>query len=596
MTMRGGFFRLALLVVSSLFAFLLLLTALQHTDRLRIITSLDDKSNSKPPQQPQPHPVVQLVKITPPPVHHLEEPIDEELVLQLEQELPEVDYAFWYYTAKPKKYRYNATCGSYPDPLDLQLHNIYWQTFVNSNVTFRLYAAYLDRRDAVKLQTVRILATANQIGAEFPATQCQFWFEGNNMPVYVNVTEYVSVWVKAWGNKPQLNYPHLLSCPVPKELPPNLVKSLPRTVSLVANKCDRATNSLRINQQEKQSDPPKRTASQEKVLTGNATSSSQNITGLVPLNFGVCVKGFDFPYVDLSERLIEWFEIQRILGASKIYAYMYDVHPAVQRVLDYYQRTGYLELRPLTLANGMPRLRHYQHMLLQNRRLEKRLNELIPYNDCFYRNLYRHDFLVNVDVDEVIMPLNGNRNWDQLVHTAYKMEEEKGGKCAGRFPALCFINTYFTKVEPELRNHEEQAITGELYMLQHTLRHRNHSLPGRATKCFHNARLSLTLHNHFTLKWLPGACNPRTIDISVAQMHHYREPDSKYTNQDLVEDRSVWPFATELKAAVEQVWLHMDDVLAQVSDPEEQEEMDVALDQEGESEVEMPPPVPVPVS
>ncbi|KAH8246073.1 hypothetical protein KR026_004616 [Drosophila bipectinata] len=592
MTMRGGFYRLALLVVSSLFAFLLLLTALQHTDQLRITNILEDKSNSLAPPPPshlsQAHPV----KLTPPPVHHLEEPINEELVLQLEQELPEVDYAFWYHTAKPKSYRVNATCGLYPDPLDLQLHNIYWQTFVNSNVTFRLYAAYLDRRDAVKLRTVRILATANQIGNEFPATKCQLWFEGYKQPIYVNVTEYVSVWVKAWGNKPQLNYPHLLSCPVPKELPPPLMTLLPRTVSLVANECDRASNSLRINKQEKQSDPPKKPASQEDVVAGNATSTNQTLTR-VPLNFGVCVKGFDFPYVDLSERLIEWFEMQRILGASKIYAYMYDVHPAVQRVLDYYQRTGYLELRPLTLANGMPRLRHYQHMLLQNRRLEKRLNELIPYNDCFYRNLYRHDFLVNVDVDEVIMPVNGNRNWDQLVQTAYKMEEEKGGKCAGRFPSLCFINTYFTKVVPELRNHEEQATTGELYMLQHTLRHRNYSLPGRATKCFHNARLSLTLHNHFTLKWLPGGCNPRTIDTSVAQMHHYREPDAKYKEEDLVEDRSAWQFASELKAAVEQVWLHMDDVLAQVSDPEEQPEMDVPLDQEGESDVDMPPPVPV---
>ncbi|KAH8419778.1 hypothetical protein KR009_002466 [Drosophila setifemur] len=577
MSMRGGFVRLTLLVIAALFAFLLLLSTLQRSDELLPTSTLT---------APAPAPAPAPSKLTPPPVHHLEEPIKEELVRQLEQELPEVDYGFWYRTAKPQGYKVNASCALYPDPLDLQLHNIYWQTFVNANVTFRLYAAYLDQRDAVKLRTVRILGTANQIGWEFPPTHCQLWFEGHRQPIFVEVTEFLSVWVRAWGHKPQLSYPHLLSCPVPVDLPPGIMDSLPRTVSLVTRRCDRASNSLRVNNQKKPA------AVEQGSKKGNSTTLAPK-----QLSFGVCVKGFDFPYMDLSERLIEWFELQRILGASRVYAYMYDVHPAVQRVLDYYQRIGFLELRPLTLANGMPRLRHYQHMMLQQRKLEKRLNELIPYNDCFYRNLYRHDYLVNVDVDEVILPLGDNRNWSQLVERAHLLEEQKGGKCAGRFPSLCFINTYFTKVEPELRNHEEQATTGELYTLQHTMRHRNHSLPGRATKCFHNAKLSLTLHNHFTLKWLPGGCNARTMNTTEAQMQHYREPDHKYEMKDLVEDRSAWRYATELRAAVEQVWLHLDDVLAQVSDPEEdeEEELDETLDGDGEMEREQLPQLPVPV-
>ncbi|XP_017116098.1 uncharacterized protein LOC108138415 [Drosophila elegans] len=561
MSTRGAFARFAVLVTAAVFALLLLLGALQRTDDLKPTTALGKYGGSSE--------VVMSAggKVTPPPVHHLEEPMKEELVRQLEQELPEVNYGFWYHWAKPMGYKANKTCAPYPDPLDLQLHNIYWQSFVNSNVTFRLYAAYLDKRKPLKLPTVRILATANQIGDAFPPTHCQLWFEGYREPVFVDVSEYLTVWVKAWGFKRNLNYPHLLSCPVPRH--PAAMNSMPKTVSLVVKRCDRASNSLRVNHAE----PP--------LTSQNATHTpkDQNAT----LNFGVCVKGFDFPYLDLSERLIEWFELQRLLGASRIYAYMYDVHPAVQRVLDYYQRTGFLELRPLTLANGMPRLRHYQHMLLQQRKLEKRLNELIPYNDCFYRNLDRHDYLVNVDVDEVIMPKGENRNWHQLVQKAHAMETEKGGTCAGRFPALCFRNSYFTKVVAELSNHEEQATAGELFVLQHTQRFKNYSLPGRATKCFHNSRLSLTLHNHFTLKWLPGGCNPRTLEISVAQMQHYREPDGKYNLTDLVEDRTVWKFAGELRAAVEYVWLHLDDVLlAQFSDPEEQQQLEDSLDQDGE--------------
>ncbi|XP_001355469.4 uncharacterized protein [Drosophila pseudoobscura] len=578
MSTRSGFLRLTLLVSAALFALLLLLNTLQRSDQLLVPTRAADVARKEP-------------KATPPPVQDVEEPIDEALVRQLEQELPEVDYGLWYRSAKPLGYKVNATCAPYPDPLDLHLHNIYWQTFLNGNVTFRLYAAYLDQRAAVKSRIVRVLATANQIGNDFPPTHCQLWYKGRREPIFVKVSEFVSVWVKNWGHTPQLSYPHLLSCPVPKELPPNILDSLPSTVSLVVEPCDKASNSLRVH-----FELPKQRPSSSSTSISNSTAT--NAKGL--LSFGVCLKGFDFPYVDLSERLIEWFELQRLLGASRVYAYMYDVHPAVQRVLDYYQRTGYLELRPLTLANGMPRLRHYQHMLLQQRRLVKRLNELIPYNDCFYRNMYRHDYLLNVDVDEVIMPLGEQRTWQDVVERAHKIEKAKGGKCAGSFTSLCMINAYFTRVVPEAHNHEEQE-AGELYVLQHTLRHRNHSLPGRATKCFHNTRYSLTLHNHFTLKWLSGACNPRTVDISVAQMQHYREPDKKYELSELVEDRSAWRYAEALRAAVEQVWLHLDDVQGQSNDAEEQSALEEALVEEQESDLEqqqqqqmmLHPPVPV---
>ncbi|XP_034670105.1 uncharacterized protein LOC117902678 [Drosophila subobscura] len=576
MSTRGGFVRLTLLVSAALFALLLLLNALHRSDQLVPTRG-----------------AAAAQKATPPPVQDVVEPIDEALVRQLEQELPEVDYGLWYRVAKPLAYKVNSSCAAYPDPLDLHLHNIYWQTFLNANVTFQLYAAYLDQRTAVKHRTVRILATANQIGDAFPATHCQLWYEGHREPIFVKVNEFLSVWVKNWGHQPQLSYPHLLGCPVPEDLPPNIYDSLPRTVSLVVERCHKATNSLRVH-----FELPKQRPSSTISTSNGHGSNVANATA--PLSFGVCLKGFDFPYVDLSERLIEWFELQRLLGATRVYAYMYDVHPSVQRVLDYYQRTGYLELRPLTLANGMPRLRHYQHMLLQQRRLVKRLNELIPYNDCFYRNMYRHDYLLNVDVDEVIMPLGAQRTWQDVVERAHQLELAKGGKCAGRFTSLCIINAYFTRVVPEARNHEEQE-AGELYVLQHTLRHRNHSLPGRATKCFHNTRYSLTLHNHFTLKWLTGACNPRTVNTTVAQMQHYREPDKKYELADLVEDRSAWRYAEALRAAVEQVWLHLDDVQGQASDAEEQSALEEALVEEHETDLEqqqqqqmmLHPPVPV---
>ena len=41
--------------------------------------------------------------------------------------------------------------------------------------------------------------------------------------------------------------------------------------------------------------------------------------------------------------------------------------------------------------------------------------ELIELNDCLYANIYRHDYIAVIDIDEVIMPQKVN-NWHQLIH------------------------------------------------------------------------------------------------------------------------------------------------------------------------------------
>ncbi len=40
--------------------------------------------------------------------------------------------------------------------------------------------------------------------------------------------------------------------------------------------------------------------------------------------------------------------------------------------------------------------------------------ELLELNDCLYRNLYKYKYLVNFDIDEVIIPKN-SYNWSELI-------------------------------------------------------------------------------------------------------------------------------------------------------------------------------------
>ena len=105
--------------------------------------------------------------------------------------------------------------------------------------------------------------------------------------------------------------------------------------------------------------------------------------------FAVCVKGLDFPDDDLSTRLIEWIELLNVLGADKIFMYKLDVHPNVSRVLDHYVKEGKIDVTKISLPGFQPNLPVLQHLYLTTKRNNKRQNELIPYNDCLYRNLYR---------------------------------------------------------------------------------------------------------------------------------------------------------------------------------------------------------------
>lgn len=484
---------------------------------------------------------------------------DNENAWQLEEDLPEVDFDFWFNYAKPNELQLNNSCARYPNPMKLQLYNEIWQTFVNRNVTFRLYAAYLDKRSAVTWSAgiVRILATANQMGYRFPPTHCQLWYDGHRQPIVVFISEYLGIWPSIWGVWPLLSYPHLLSCALPLDLPQHLKDAIPRTVSLTTGYCDSANNSLRVNYGR-----PK-AASLLPPSNGNSSSSSQ-------LSFGVCLKAFDFPDEDVSEQLVEWFELQRLLGASRIYAHMYAVLPAVQQVLDYYQDIGFLELRPLTLANGVS-LRNLNHReYFKEHQMAKRLNELIPYNDCFYRNMHRHDYLVNVDIDEVIMPTGELRSWQQVVDEHVKATKSD---CPNGISSMCLINSYFTK-DPQPPSGEPE----KLYFLQRNWRSQNFSEQKLATKCFHNSRYSATLHNHITVLRLPGGCPTHYLSTDLVYLQHYRE-QNKFNISELTEDRTLWKFANELRAEVKLVW-------AELNHQNEKDEYDSYEDHREHYEVE----------
>ena len=139
--------------------------------------------------------------------------------------------------------------------------------------------------------------------------------------------------------------PYLISCPIPS----SHLNMTPLSVSLVEEECETSTNYLNIIY-----NPPRDKKDK----------------------FAVCVKGLDFPLEDLSVRLVEWLEVLKALGADKIFLYNLDVHPDVNRVLEYYTNRGEVEVIPMTLPEHQPNLPWLQHLYIKSKLYTKRQNEL----------------------------------------------------------------------------------------------------------------------------------------------------------------------------------------------------------------------------
>lgn len=240
---------------------------------------------------------------------------------------------------------------------------------------------------------------------------------------------------------PGIFQPYLTACPIPEKHK----TKIPQSVSLVEKECDTASNNLRV--------------------IYNPVKERKD--------FAVCVKGLDFLHDDLSVRLIEWIELLNILGADKIHFYVLQIHPNISKVLDYYEKEGKVTATPINLAAGQPNAPALQHLYLSKKENNKRQNELIPYNDCFYKHMYEYKYIALLDIDEVIMPLEG-MNWKELMDTvvkkALKIRNSERGSYAAR-------NVYF--LDDLLHNHGWfKEIPKYMHMLQHVYRAKNYTKPG----------------------------------------------------------------------------------------------------------------------
>ncbi|CAB3387603.1 Hypothetical predicted protein [Cloeon dipterum] len=416
-----------------------------------------------------------------------------DVVQRAERSNPNVPFVLWN-RMDPRDFRANTSCALYVTPLEISFNNLYWQVQQTVDANLYFFGAYYDTRPS-NGPVVRILATTDSRQAEKKSLFCQIWYEVETTPSFSQVSFHY-LGDENWVGKDVRMQPYMLTC----KLPAN--GEIPKSVSIVADRCDNATNNLKVIYNQLPREEKKK-------------------------GFAVCAKTLFFENRDLPTRLVQWIEMLRILGASNISFYTFQVGEVVKRVLNYYQGTGFAISFPITMPGSIVNVPELLKIYLRKHQREREAQQLIHYNDCLYRNMDLYDYIVPLDVEELIVPVSTN-SWHELF--ALKTHSDASNKSSAfltknvlyHFEEKNASNDSLRNI-PHLRN-EERNVTAELKSFQNTKK--------------------VVLMREQEPKECFGACEMYVFRPEDARLWRYKRGLS--TKANVTTDKTLWKFKHEL--------------------------------------------------
>ena len=265
-------------------------------------------------------------------------------------------------------------------------------------------------------------------------------------------------------------------------------------------------------------------------------------------NFTICLPPlFGKPNI---YRFVEWLEFNIMLGAEKIFIYNYTSNVQIHKLLEFYINRGFINIINWTLpeikteANiSKPISVHYH-------------GQIVALNDCLYRNKYQSEYIVNVDMDEFIIPrMENETTWHQMI-THFDLNQN-----------VYIIRNMFFRKEWDNANIEILNKTlvekYDLITLQ-KLQHEKKIFPAeRRSKYFAKTlRVSSLMIHTLNMSDFKFA-----VPVNIALMHHYR--DIKLSSNLLlntkVTDRTVpTKYGDALIKKVVSVWSKLNRTLSDI--------------------------------
>ena len=265
---------------------------------------------------------------------------------------------------------------------------------------------------------------------------------------------------------------------------------------------------------------------QQHILPLNTVMPTTNVR-----NFSVCVpplhKNFSQAY-----SLVEWIELNRILGVEEFTFYNYSTAHNVDQILSFYSKLGWVKVLPWDLPLSQI---HY-------------FGQMAAINDCLYRNRNKTKYLAFFDIDEFLIPKQSvDYTWSDMFK---------------RFPdvgAYGFRNVFFRKNAKHFypENYSvEKAKKFSLVTLTNFVRDTFIYRMGVRSKLIVDPNKIDTIGIHYVWKYKldKNRHTTHSVDIKDGLLHHYRIWHKK--NNESIIDTGLLKYKEELIKRVEEVWLN----------------------------------------
>ncbi|XP_054714319.1 uncharacterized protein LOC129223960 [Uloborus diversus] len=332
----------------------------------------------------------------------------------------------------------------------------YWQKVRNTKDKFFVYSAFYDDR---RTKWVRVIAAARTRLAD--KVFCQFHYKDGREPHAVaGINRLIR---ENWNLKYSAFF---ILCPIK---PPNT--GVPSHVSII-----RAGDSTIGN----------------KVVVHDNKSKFKKPEGVA-----VCIKPLHYEY-NKVKNLVEFIELNRILGVNHFVLYNHTVGAEVGCILKKYEVEGIVTVLP------------WQLDIVSQKEIRTE-GLFAALNDCLYRTMYRFRYVLMIDLDEYIIPHKNSTLTVMLNHLSKKNPDRTG--------AYSFQNAFFYLQWPN--DTSSAGLPYKLLTLQKTIRKSKFHAHKQRSKCIVLPERVVEMGNHFVWEFIAGK-TMMNIPPDMGFLHHYR--------------------------------------------------------------------------
>lgn len=332
----------------------------------------------------------------------------------------------------------------------------FWQKVSHTKDKFFVYSAFYDDR---RSKWVRVIAAARTRLAD--KVLCQFTYSDGREPF--TVTGINRLIRENWNLKYSA---YFILCPIKQ---PNM--PVPSHVSIIRQ------GSIEIG---------------NKVVVHDNKKAFKKPDGIA-----VCIKPLHYEY-NKVKNLIEFIELNRILGVNHFVLYNHTVGTEVGCILQKYIVEGIVTVLP------------WQLDIVSQKEIRTE-GLFAALNDCLYRTMYRFRYVLMIDLDEYIIP-HKNLSLALLLAQLIKKNPDRTG-------AFSFQNAFFYLQWPN--DTASATLPYKLLTLQKTIRKSKFHAHKQRSKCVVLPERVVEMGNHFVWEFLAGK-TMMNIPPDMGFLHHYR--------------------------------------------------------------------------